>query len=313
MVMVFEGVDAAGKGGSHPPHHPGPRRAPYHIIPIAAPTEEERAQPYLWRFWRNLPRRGRSPSSTAAGTAGCWWSGWRASAPRPTGCAPTARSTTSRSSSRAAAASSLKFWLAISQDEQLRRFKERAGDAVQALQDHRRGLAQPRQMGRLRGAICDMLDRTSTEIAPWTLVESEDKYFGRIKILQHAVRADRGAALARTIDRPETVRSVVPGQAAGGPRPDPGVRRIRPKAWKHRAGGPSREWVGTRKGNLASSASSVLLCSLCASILSLPTPTRRDGRNRPEAMAGQSVPTRIRYKGRFFHNLIHISSIIKIL
>ncbi len=59
IISVFEGADAAGKGG-------GIRRITgaldarhYQVTPVAAPTEEERAQPYLWRFWRSLPRKGR--------------------------------------------------------------------------------------------------------------------------------------------------------------------------------------------------------------------------------------------------------------
>jgi len=59
IVLVFEGVDAAGKGGSIRRITQSLDARRYHIHPTAAPTEEERAQPYLWRFWRNLPRRGK--------------------------------------------------------------------------------------------------------------------------------------------------------------------------------------------------------------------------------------------------------------
>ena len=51
----------------------------------------------------------------------------------------------------------------------------------------RGGLAQPRKVGRYESAACDMVDRTSTEIAPWTLVEAEDKYFARVKVLRTLV------------------------------------------------------------------------------------------------------------------------------
>jgi polyphosphate kinase 2 (PPK2 family) len=47
----------------------------YRIVSVAGPTEEERAQPYLWRFWRHVPRRGRFTFSTAPGMGGCWLSG----------------------------------------------------------------------------------------------------------------------------------------------------------------------------------------------------------------------------------------------
>ena len=59
VIAVFEGNDAAGKGGSIRRITGALDARYYQVIPIAAPTEEERAQPYLWRFWRHLPRKGR--------------------------------------------------------------------------------------------------------------------------------------------------------------------------------------------------------------------------------------------------------------
>lgn len=57
----------------------------YRVIPVAAPNEAERAQPYLWRFWRYLRAGATPPCSTAPGMAAYWWSGWGAFAPNPTG------------------------------------------------------------------------------------------------------------------------------------------------------------------------------------------------------------------------------------
>lgn len=59
VVVVFEGMDAAGKGGAIRRITAALDARQYRIVPIASPTEEERAQPYLWRFWRHLPGRGR--------------------------------------------------------------------------------------------------------------------------------------------------------------------------------------------------------------------------------------------------------------
>ena len=59
VVLVFEGLDAAGKGSTIRRITGGLDARFYRVIPTAAPTDEERAQPYLWRFWRNLPRLGR--------------------------------------------------------------------------------------------------------------------------------------------------------------------------------------------------------------------------------------------------------------
>jgi polyphosphate kinase 2 (PPK2 family) len=59
LVCAFEGADAAGKGGAIRRIAASMDARDYQIIPVAAPTEEERAQPYLWRFWRHIPRNGR--------------------------------------------------------------------------------------------------------------------------------------------------------------------------------------------------------------------------------------------------------------
>ena len=203
-----------------------------------------------------------SPSSTGAGTGGCWWSGWRASAPRPTGCAPTARSTTSRSRSRSGG-----IILQVLAQHQpggaAPPLRGAPGQRVQALQDHRGGLAQPGEVGRLRGrhrATCWTAPAPRSRPGPWWRARTSTSAGSRSC---DPLRADRGTALARTIDRPETVRSVVPGQAAGGPRPDPGVsahsaksmeaqsRRAKPRVGRHPQGEPG------------------LLSVLCAALLPL--------------------------------------------
>jgi polyphosphate kinase 2 (PPK2 family) len=99
MVMVFEGWDAAGKGSASRRVTQAMDPRLYRVVGFAAPTDEERAQHYLWRFWRHLPRAGNPPFSIARGTDACWWSVWKNSRPSPIGAAPTMRSTSSRSSS----------------------------------------------------------------------------------------------------------------------------------------------------------------------------------------------------------------------
>ena len=91
--------------------------------------------------------------------------------------------------------SSLKFWLAISQEEQLRRFEERQATPFKRFKITEEDWRNREKWDAYEAAICDMLDRTSTEIAPWTLVESEDKHFGRIKILQDPRAAAGGGAV----------------------------------------------------------------------------------------------------------------------
>ena len=78
----------------------------------------------------------------------------------------------------------VKFWLAISKDEQLRRFEERKTTGFKRFKITEEDWRNRDKWDIYEHAICDMVDRTSTEIAPWTLVEANDKNFARIKILK---------------------------------------------------------------------------------------------------------------------------------
>jgi polyphosphate:AMP phosphotransferase len=188
VVMAFEGVDAAGKGGSIRRITQALDARQYQIHPIAAPTEEERAQPYLWRFWRHLPRRGKVAIFDRS------WYG-RVLVERVEGlCSePDWRRAYSEINefedqlvrSRTIL---LKFWLSISQEEQLRRFQERQDTPFKRFKLGEEDWRNREKWPAYEAAICDMFDRTSTEIAPWTLVESEDKHYGRIKILRTLVQ-----------------------------------------------------------------------------------------------------------------------------
>jgi polyphosphate kinase 2 (PPK2 family) len=86
----------------------------------------------------------------------------------------------------------LKFWLSISQEEQLRRFEERQATPFKRFKITDEDWRNREKWPEYESAICDMLERTSTEIAPWTIVESENKYFGRIKILRTLVERLEG-------------------------------------------------------------------------------------------------------------------------
>jgi polyphosphate kinase 2 (PPK2 family) len=184
VVAVFEGNDAAGKGGAIRRVTGAMDSRIYHIVPIAAPTDEEAAQPYLWRFWRNLPRLGNVTIFDRS------WYG-RVLVERVQGFTPEANWRRAYSEINQFEAELtrygvvlVKFWLAISKDEQERRFQAR-----EATEFKRFKLTPDDWRNRERwddyvAAVCDMVDRTSTEIAPWTLVEAEDKYYSRIKVLR---------------------------------------------------------------------------------------------------------------------------------
>jgi polyphosphate:AMP phosphotransferase len=184
VVAVFEGWDAAGKGGciqrvigSFDPRQ-------YHIVPTAAPTDEERAQPYLWRFWRNVPGHG-----VVAIFDRSWYG--RVLVERVEGFCSEAdwmraygeindfEQQLIRNGGIVA-----KFWLNIGKDEQLRRFKEREQTGFKRFKITDEDWRNRNQWDTYEQAVCDMVDRTSTEIAPWTLVEADDKAFARIKVLK---------------------------------------------------------------------------------------------------------------------------------
>ena len=146
LVLVFEGMDAAGKGGAIRRLTAALDPRQFQVVPIAAPTEDERAHPYLWRFWRQLPRWGHVTIFDRS------WYG-RVLVERIEGFCAEAdwlRAYAEINDFEHELVNSgtivLKFWLQIDREEQLRRFKQRAEDRAQALQDHSRGLAQPRQV-----------------------------------------------------------------------------------------------------------------------------------------------------------------------
>ncbi|WP_234087189.1 polyphosphate:AMP phosphotransferase [Azonexus sp. R2A61] len=184
LVLVFEGSDAAGKGGSIRRLAAAMDARQYQIVPIAAPTEEERVQPYLWRFWRHVPRRGRATLFDRS------WYG-RVLVERVEGfCSEAdwlrayAEINDFEHQLTDAGAIVIKFWLQISADEQLRRFKERQDTEFKRFKITDEDWRNRDKWDDYAVAVCDMVDRTSTGQAPWTLVEANDKNFARVKVLK---------------------------------------------------------------------------------------------------------------------------------
>lgn len=192
VVLVFEGNDAAGKGGAIRRLTAALDARQYRGISIAAPTQEERAQPYLWRFWRHIPRLGRFVIFDRS------WYG-RVLVERVEGfCSEV-------DWMRAYAEINdfelqlgqhnnvvVKFWLAITKEEQYRRFKAREHVSFKRFKITPEDWRNRKKWSAYEGAVCDMVERTSTEIAPWMLVEANNKYFARIKVLKatcHAIEA----------------------------------------------------------------------------------------------------------------------------
>lgn len=184
LVLAFEGMDAAGKGGAIRRITTALDPRQYQIVPIAAPTDEERAQPYLWRFWRHLPRQGRATIFDRS------WYG-RVLVERIEGfCAEVdwlrayAEINDFEHELVEAGAVVLKFWLQIDQEEQLRRFKEREQIEHKRFKITEEDWRNRDKWDAYQQAAVDMIDRTSTGCAPWVVVEANDKYFARVKILK---------------------------------------------------------------------------------------------------------------------------------
>ena len=188
-VVLFEGSDAAGKGGAI-------RRliAPidarlYRVISVAAPTDEERAQHYLWRFWRRIPRAGAMTIYDRS------WYG-RVLVER------VEKFATVDEWSRAYREINdfeeqliergiilIKFWLHIDEAEQLRRFKERQRIAWKQHKITEEDWRNRKKWGAYKSAVHDMVSHTSSAIAPWHIIGANDKRHARIEVLQTVARA----------------------------------------------------------------------------------------------------------------------------
>jgi polyphosphate:AMP phosphotransferase len=184
VVAVFEGIDAAGKGSSIRRVTQALDARWYSLIPIGVPTDEELAQPYLWRFWRHLPRRGRCTIFDRS------WYG-RVLVERVEGFCSQADWMRAYSEindfehqlveHRTVVA---KFWLAITKDEQLARFKAREQTPFKRFKITPDDWRNREKWDVYEQAVCDMIDRTSTDAAPWTIVEANDKHYARINVLR---------------------------------------------------------------------------------------------------------------------------------
>jgi polyphosphate:AMP phosphotransferase len=184
LVCVFEGNDAAGKGGAIRRVRAALDPRQFRVHGIAAPTDEEKARPYLWRFWRNVPRLGQIAFFDRS------WYG-RVLVERVEGfCSredwERAYGEINNFEFRLSEAGYIvvKFWLAISPEEQLKRFKEREDISFKRYKITPEDWRNRQKWPLYEAAITDMIDRTSTPYAPWTLVEANDKKFARVKVLE---------------------------------------------------------------------------------------------------------------------------------
>ena len=189
LMIMYEGWDAAGKGGNIKRVAQALDARAYTIFPSPAPTKPELMHPHLWRYWTRLPK---------AGHVGIYDRSWygRVLVERVEGFA------THEQWSRAYdeinqferdmvdwGAILLKFWVDVSPEEQLRRFEDRASDPAKQWKITDEDWRNREKYPQYKQAIDDMFRLTSTTFAPWVVLESDDKKHARIKALRIIVKA----------------------------------------------------------------------------------------------------------------------------
>ena len=183
-ILLFEGPDAAGKGGAIRRITSALDARSYQVHGFAAPTDEERAQHYLWRFWRHLSRAGRITIFDRS------WYG-RVLVERVEGFA------TDEEWRRAYAEINdfedqliehgivlVKYWIHITPEEQLSRFKAREAVPYKRWKITKEDWRNRERWWDYELAVNDMVQYTSTQLAPWVLVEGNDKRYARVKALE---------------------------------------------------------------------------------------------------------------------------------
>jgi len=188
-VIVYEGWDAGGKGGNIRRLTAGLDPRGYEVIPIAAPSAEEKSRHYLWRFWRHLPKTGhitifdrswygRVLVERVEGF--CSQDEWRR--------AYEEINVFERELAKFGTVV-VKFWLHISRDEQLRRFEDRQRTREKSWKITDEDWRNRAKWPQYEAAVNEMLQRTSTRYAPWTVLEANDKLYARVKALRTVAEA----------------------------------------------------------------------------------------------------------------------------
>lgn len=189
VVLGFEGWDAGGKGGAikRLTEKMDPRG--FVVNPTASPNDYEKAHHYLWRFWRAMPKDGHIAIFDRT------WYG-RVMVERIEGfCTKDEWQRAYREMNDMEkdlanhGAVILKFWMQIDKDEQERRFKERQLNPEKQWKITDEDWRNREKWDLYEDAVNEMLIRTSTEYAPWIVVEGNDKYYARIKVLETVIKA----------------------------------------------------------------------------------------------------------------------------
>jgi polyphosphate:AMP phosphotransferase len=184
VVAAFEGMDAAGKGGAIRRVTAALDARQFRVVPISAPTPEELARPYLWRFWFQLPPRGNYTLFDRS-----WYGRVLVERVRGFARAPDWQRAYEEineferqlTEHRVIVA---KFWLAVGREEQLERFAERDRNPLKRFKVDPEDWTNRKHWAAYQRAAQDMLARTDTRHAPWTIVPADDKRSARLAVLR---------------------------------------------------------------------------------------------------------------------------------
>jgi polyphosphate kinase 2 (PPK2 family) len=200
LLVLFEGWDASGKGGAikRLVEQLDPRHA--RVAQFAAPTHDEKRHHFLWRFWPKLPGWG------GMAVLDRTWYG-RVLVERVEGFATEEAwrraygEIVDLETSLAAEGTILvKFWMHVSPEEQLRRFESRQADPYRSWKLTDEDWRNRDKRAAYEEAVEEMLERTDTPSAPWTVVAAEDKRTARVTVVQTVCTAIENALEARGID-----------------------------------------------------------------------------------------------------------------
>ncbi len=189
VVVAYEGWDAAGKGGNIRRLSSALDPRGFDVIPIAAPSEADRAHHYMWRFWKNLPKSGHTAIFDRT------WYG-RVMVERIEGFCSEAewkRAFEEINEFETYLAKQghvvLKFFINIDADEQLRRFEARRDTPEKSWKLTDEDWRNREKWDVYYSAVSEMIERTNTEQAPWHVIASNDKSYARIKVLSTVAKA----------------------------------------------------------------------------------------------------------------------------
>ncbi|MFN3945515.1 MAG: polyphosphate kinase 2 family protein [Allosphingosinicella sp.] len=188
-ILVFEGWDAAGKGGAIQRLTAKCDPRVYKVWPISAPTAEEKAHHYLWRFWQRLPKRGEAAIFDRS------WYG-RVLVERVEGFASEtewrrAFDEINRFEAQQAADGAIlvKLFFHVTAEEQADRFAARLAHPWKRWKISAEDFRNRDRRADYLAALADMFDRTDTPAAPWTVIDGNDKKSARIAALRSVAEA----------------------------------------------------------------------------------------------------------------------------